>query len=144
MVAYRSPAATVFATYHAECAGFIRGNIDNLLVAWINLKIDVLGLQREAMTHIKRRQMQMIGLPFLKLQDGTPLPLHTSQINIAARRWCYDIFTGGFILADSIFRRLILQMLGILLGGGFIGLISHVLVSNPVPADHPAEHEHTP
>src|SRR4030065_2912843 len=96
------------------------------------------------MTHIKRRQMQMIGFPFLKLQDGTPLPLHTSQIYIAARRWCYDILPGVFILADSIFRRLILQMLGILLGGGFIGLISHVLVSDPVPADHPAEHEHTP
>ena len=134
--------AAEFVADDSEFAGLGRCQDDDVLVAGMNLDVDVGRLQREAMLPVGRRQMQAIALPLLQLQHRPPLPEPPEEIDVDTGRRPHHRRAG--IVADLILLGEFVDLILIDARHDAIGFARKILTADEMPGDHEEEHEQTP
>ena len=101
--------AAELVTHNAVLTGAVRFDGDDHVVSRVDLHVDIDGLQREAVLHVDRRQMQPIGLIFFQLEYRPPVEQPAGQVHVAACRWMHDRETVFFPDRMSLDHRLRLR-----------------------------------
>src|SRR5215510_9825283 len=126
----------------AELAGFGRCQREHVLVAGMDLNVDVDRLQREAVLPVERGEVDAVAHALLELENRPPLPQPAEEI---------DVRPGGrldhrdaLLLPHRVLLGELLDLLLIIGRRDAIGLLVQILLADEMPGDHESEHEQAP
>src|SRR6266545_7761782 len=126
----------------SELAAFGRRERDHVLVAGMNLDVDVDRLERKSVLPVERGDVEAIALALLQLENRPPLPEPAEDVDVGAGG--RPDHRGSFLLADLVLVRGLLDLRLVVRRRDAVGLPVQILLADEVPGDHEPEHEETP